>query len=270
MMRFFSSSAIVVSFAALATSASAQSTTQTAFLQFTFRDSVRGTVVRPETVLVDNKVVFNTIDEAGRMTVPVPAGDRRILIKAHGYDDMDTRQTALADHTPNNVVLLDPSDEPEQLRPENLGEGMPADGTLIAGFITDSSTGKPLADADIELIGKDQKAKSDTDGFFKLPVPMPDGKQMPDDPRGVVYAQRNFRVNKGGYGFEEWMNVLVESGAPKIFQVEMVRGGGGNSLDEAAGRNNLQSGLFGITNVEPDDIATTFPKTQPGHEGHSH
>jgi hypothetical protein len=269
-MRFVSFAGVVVCIAGLSSPGFGQSTTGTAFFQFTFRDSARGVMVRPDAVLIDNKVVFNTIDDAGRMTVPVTPGDHRVLIKARGYDDMDSRQTALVDQAPNNIIMLDPESTPEQLKPENLGHGMPADGTFLAGFVVDNSNGRPVAGADVELIGKGQKTATDADGFFKLPVHMPDGKQMPDDPRGVVYTQRDFRVTKPGYGFEERVNVLVESGAPKIFQIELVRGGGGNSMDESAGRNNLQSGLFGLTNVEPEDPPTSASMPLPGHEGHTH
>lgn len=245
-------------------------TSKTALLNFAFRDSTRGTVVRPDAVLVDNEVVFNTIDEAGRMTIPVTPGDHRVVIKARGYADMDSRQTGVEDQSPKNTVMLDPLSPPEQLLPENLSQGMPADGTLICGFVVDAATGKPLAGADAELLGKDIKVKTDKDGFFKLPVSMPDGKQMPEDPRGVVYAQRDFTVSMAGFGFEERVNVLVESGAPKIFNIDMIRGGGGNSHDESAGRNNLQSSLFGLTNVEPEDPPTSASMPLKGHEGHSH
>jgi len=240
-----------------------RSTTATAMLVFTFRDSARGTVIRPDAVLIDNQMAFNTIDEAGRMTAAVTPGDHRVLVKARGYKDLDSRQTALADQAPNNVIMLDPEKEPDQLKPENLSKGMPADGTVIVGFVVDGDTGKPLPDAQAELIGKNVKVTSDQDGFFKLPVHMPDGKQMPDDPRGVVYTQRDFRVTKLGYGFEERLNVLVESGAPKIYQIELLRGGGGNSADENAGRNDLQSSLFGLANVEPGDEPSTAPGRVP-------
>lgn len=285
-MKFLGFGAIFAIGLCAASSAMAQSTSATAVLHFTFRDSTRGTVVRPDAVLIDNKMIFNTIDEAGRMSVAVAPGDHRVVIKADGYDDMDSRQTALTDQAPNNIIALDPVSVPEELKPENLSIGMPSDGTVLAGFIVDSSTGRPLPGADVELLDKETKVKSDDAGFFKLPVSMPDGKQMPDDSRGNFYTQRDFRITKAGYGFEERMNVLVESGAPKIFQVEMIRGGGGNSLDEAAGRNNLQSSLFGLTNVEPEDTPTTIPErvsanpkqapqpdaapVAPGHEGHNH
>lgn len=245
-------------------------TSQTALLNFVFRDSTRGTVVRPDAVLVDNEVMFNTIDEAGHMTIPVTPGDHRVVIKARGYADMDSRQTALEDQAPKNTVMLDPLTPPEQLLPENLSQNMPVDGTLVCGFVVDAASGKPLAGAEAELLGKDIKVKTDKDGFFKLPVSMPDGKQMPEDPRGVVFAQRDFRVFQPGYGFEERINVLVESGAPKIFNIDMIRGGGGNSHDESAARNNLQSSLFGLTNVEPEDPPTSASMPQQGHEGHSH
>ncbi len=248
-----------VSLFAGAHTASAQTTgTQMSVLHFTFRDSARGTLVRPDAVLVDNKVVFNTIDEAGRMSVTVSPGDHQVLVKAEGYDDLDSRQTAAVDYAPMNVIMLDPAEEPEELRPDKLSDGMPADGTSIAGFVVDDSVGKPVVGAEVELLNKDIKTTTDERGFFKLPVPLPDGKPMPENLTGVVFSTRDIKVSKPGYGFEERLNVLVESGTPRVYQFSMIRGGGGNSVDETAGRNNLQSSLFGLRNVEPEDEPSTY------------
>lgn len=241
--------------------------TQMSVLHFTFRDSARGTVVRPEAVLVDGKMTFNTIDEAGRMSVSVPVGDHQVLIKATGFDDMDSRQTASIDQAPMNVVLLDPTEEPEELLPEKLAQGMPADGTVIAGFVTDESVGKPLSGAVVELVDKNIKTKTDDHGFFKMPLSMPDGKPMPDDPRGVLFGTRNIRISMPGYGFEERLNLLVETGTPRVYQFQMIRGGGGNTVDEAGDRNNLQSSLFGLRNVEPEDPPSSV--TLPSADGHT-
>ena len=250
--------------------AAQQSTTATAILHFTFRDSARGTVVRPDAILIDNKPIFIAVDEAGRMSVPVTPGDHQVLIKAQGYDDMDSRQTASLDQAPMNLVLLDPVEQPEELQPDILNHGMPADGTEIVGYVTDQSMGRPIKGAKAEILGKDVTATTDERGFFKLPVHIKDGKKMPDDPLGVVYDTRDFRVTAPGYGFEEHVNVLVESGTPKIYQVQMTRGGGGNTSDEAGTRNNLQSSLFGLINVEPEDYPSTYstplegPRTSDG------
>ncbi len=255
-------SAPAVAPAAAPESAPAKSAEQMGVLHFSFRDSVTGKTIKPDAVLVDDKVVFNTIDEAGRMSVPVPPGDHRVAFKAKGYNDLDSRQTAALDFAPMNLIMLDPSTPPAELQPENLSNGMPADGTVIVGYVTDDTTGAPVAGAEVTLIDKDVKVQTDENGFFKIPISIPDGQQMPEDPRGGMFASRNFKISKPGYGFEERLNVLVESGTPRIYQVTLIRGGGGNSIDESEGRNNLQSSLFGLSNVEPEDIATTPTATQ--------
>lgn len=253
----FTLAAALSTFAAVLPVNAQDTTSATGILHFTFRDSARGTVVRPDAILIDGEVKFHNIDEAGRVSIPVSHGNHQVKVMARGYDDLDSRQTAATDHAPMNLIMLDPAKEPDQLKPENLGSGMPADGTFIAGFITDDVFGKPMANATVELVEKNVQVKTDEDGFFKLPVSMPDGKIMPEDPRGALYAMRDFRITKPGYGFEERLNVLVETGSPKVYQLTLIRGGGGNSVDEAAGRNNLQSSLFGLANVEPEDAPTT-------------
>ncbi len=261
-MKISESVKIVIGCAAMmagVSMAAAQTTaTQMAVMHFTFRDSARGTVVRPDAILIDNKMIFNAIDEAGRMSVPVSPGDHQVLVKANGYDDLDSRQTAALDQAPINVIMLDPAEDPEELRPEKLGEGMPADGTLIVGYVTDETVGKPVAGAAVELLKQDVKTTTDERGYFKLPVSMPDGKPMPENLNGITFSTRDIKVSKPGYGFEERLNVLVESGTPRIYQFQLVRGGGGATVDETEGRNNLQSSLFGLRNVEPEDPASTY------------
>jgi hypothetical protein len=277
-MAFFKDFVLVASAAAILVTqgttvmaeAPETSSTEMGILHFMFRDSARGTVVKPAAILIDEKMTFNNIDDAGRVSIPVTPGDHQVLVKAEGYNDLDSRQTAAADHAPMNLLMLDPSDQPEQLKPENLGKDMPADGTVIVGFVTDDVQGKPVEGADVELLHKNVVVKSDADGFFKLPIHMPDGKQMPEDTRGVIYAQRDFKVSKAGYGFEERLNSLVESGSPKVYQIQLVRAGGGSSIDESDGRNNLQSSLFGLTNVEPGDIATTPTAPEDRASTHTH
>src|SRR6188508_3464690 len=127
-------------------------TSATGILHFTFRDSARGTVLKPDAILIDEKMTFNPIDEAGRVSIAVPPGDHRVVVKARGYADLDSRQTAATNHAPMNLLMLDPLVQPEQLKPENLGKDMPADGTFIAGFITDDVMGKPIAGAEVELL----------------------------------------------------------------------------------------------------------------------
>lgn len=268
--RFAPTAMVVGMFAAALATANAQATSGTGVMHFTFRDSTRGTVVRPQAILLDGEMTYPTITEAGRTSLPAAPGDHRILVKATGYTDLDSRQTALAEHAPMNLLMLDPEKKPEQLEDANLRQDMPADGTVIAGFVSDDISGKPIQGATVELLKTTDSVKTDENGFFKLPVHIKEGKQMPEDPRGVIYGTCGFKVTMPGYGFEERVNSLIESGTPKVYQVTLVRGGGGNSIDEDEGRNNLQSSLFGRNNVEPEDVPTTPSAPEDRVQNHNH
>jgi hypothetical protein len=233
-------------------------------LHFWFKDSARGTAVRPQAVLLDGKMSFQQADEAGKLDLTTRAGDHELEVKTNGYKDMVARETALVDQSPMNIVLLDPVKQPAELDPANVSKVMPANGTVILGYVTDDLLARPMPGATVTLIPAGTKVETDANGFFQLPVPIKtDAKTVPDDPKNTHYGTANFKVSKPGFGDDEHLNVLVESGEPKVFQIELVRGGGGNVTDEDSARNNLQSSLFGRYNVEPENDEATSPSVKP-------
>lgn len=255
----FLTGALVPCLAEPATTATAEATTATAkpsqtegLFHFWFRDSVTGVAVKPDAILLDEKMIFNRIDESGRVTFPASLGDHTLLVKAKGYNDLQSRQTCVAGEMLTNVVMLDPTVQPEELRPENLSKGMTPKSSVIAGFIVDSQLCRPVDDAVVEILdhGTTITAKSSKTGFFSVVVPLKNPQPLPDDKSGKTFDTAHFRITKDGYGADEYRNVMLESGSPRIYQIELARGGGGNFTDEEENRNNLKSGLFGKFNVE--------------------
>jgi hypothetical protein len=260
----------VVAAAAAATSSPAvsaadeSSTAPEVLLHFWFKDSARGTAVRPQAVLLDGKMSFQQADEAGKLDLTARAGDHELEVKTTGYKDMVARETALVDQSPMNIVLLDPVKQPPELDPATISKAMPQGGTLILGYVADDLLARPLAGATVTLMPDGTKVESDANGFFQLPVPIKkEARTVPDDPKNTHFTTANFKVSKQGFGDDEHLNVLVESGEPKVFQIELIRGGGGTVTDEDSSRNNLQSSLFGRYNVEPDDDQPTSPTVKP-------
>lgn len=232
--------------------AAADKASNQGMLHFWFRDSATGVAVKPDTILLDDKMVFNRVDDAGRVTIPTSVGDHILLVKAKNYNDLQSKQSCLSGEMITNAVLLDPTKQPDELKPENIGKGMTENSSVVAGFIVDNQLCRPVEGATVEVLesGTTISAKSKANGFFSLVVPITNAMPFPDDRTGRKFGTAHFKVSKDGFGFEEYRNVMFETATPKIYQIELVRGGGGNVTDEEANRNNLKSGLFGKFNVE--------------------
>ncbi len=260
----FSISTFLFTFcSAYAGAQSATSETSTpAVLQVWFRDSERGTAVRPDAILLDGKPIFPKVDETGSAVISTTEGDHELGIRGAGYDPMDTKQTAFSYDPPMNAIFLDPAQKTAELRPENLSRYMPGNSSLVAGFVVDEELSRPVEDAEVEIIDTELKAKTDSRGFFAVGVPMSQGATLPEDAAGRKFIKKGFRVTKEGYGYEERLNVAFETGVPKIFQIRLVPGGGGNTLDEETDRGGLQSWVFGIKDSETSGQPGTH--TRPG------
>jgi len=239
-----------------ATASSTAETSTSGLLRLWFRDSERGTAIRPTAILLDGRPVFSQVDETGHTNLTTTEGDHNVVVHANGYDTLDSKQTAFGYDAPMNVLMLDPAQKTDELRPENLSRHMKDDSGLIVGFVVDDEASRPIEGADVEVTGSpDFRTKADARGFFALHVPLKGATPMPDDAQGRRFVKTNFKVTCDGYGYEERLNVVLESGSPKIFQIRLVPGGGGNALDEEEDRGGLQSWIFGV----PKDGETTGP-----------
>lgn len=228
-----------------------------AVLRVWFRDAERGTAVRPDAILLDGRPIFPRVDETGHVDIMTTEGDHQLGVRASGYDPLDSRQTAFSFDAPMNVIMLDPVQKTPELRPENLSRFMSENSSLIVGFVVDEELSRAIEDAEVEIVDSEIKTKTDARGFFALQIPLTEGTPMPDDAAGRKFRKVSFRVTKDGFGYEERLNVAVETGSPKMFQIRMIPGGGGNTLDEETERGGLQSWVFGI----PPDQQTTGAAT---------
>lgn len=245
------------------TTASADQTSETGrmgLLRLCFRDVDRGTAIVPDALIIDGRMIFSRVNEAGFIDVQIPEGDRQVLVKAKGYDDLPSKQTSFAEDAPLNALMLDPKEKTPELRPDNLSRFIKDKSSAMAGFVVDEELSRAIKDAEVELLGTDIKTKTDERGFFALSVPMTDAGPIPEDVTGRKFAKKNFKITKPGYGYEERLNVLLETAIPKIFQIRMIPGGGGNAVDEEVDRGGLQSFVFGMPrDPHEHDETTTAP-----------
>lgn len=240
----------------------------TALLRLCFRDSERGTSIIPDAVLVDGKMIYSRIDEAGRLDLPLESGDHTLQVNARGYKQMDAKETALPDSPPLNIITLDPLSKPPELQPGNLSKYMKADHGMIAGFIVDDELGKPIEGAEIKLADGSVKAVSEGSGFFAMAIPMDNAGPLPEDAK-QKFVKRTFTISKDGYGAEERQNVLLLKENPKIWQVRLQQGGSTNVVDEEQTRGGLQQWIFGVP-AEHDDDTTGSADGQSTATKHQH
>lgn len=239
-------------------------TKSTALLRLCFRDSERGTAVVPDALLVDGKMIYSRIDEAGRLDLPLESGDHNLQVNARGYKQMDAKETALPESPPLNIITLDPVQPPPELQPGSLSKTMKPDHGLIAGFVVDDELGKPIEGAEIRLGDGSAKTTSEGTGFFALAVPMANAGPVPDDPN-QKFVKRTFVISKDGYGAEERQNVLLLKESPKVWQVRLQPGGSTNSVDEDNNRGGLQQWIFGVPANADGETSGDATTTEPHH-----
>lgn len=258
--------AVLGLFSAADAQAQTQETSAGAVLRLKFFDSETGVGLVPDAVIIDG-AFYNPGGRGSReeMVVPLEEGDHEVTVKAHGYKDLTSRQTAFPeDEAPLNAISLDPAEPPFGFREETLKKYLPAGGSVIAGYIVDDTTGDPIKDAVVAMAGI--TTRTSEVGYFVLPASLPDAQRLPeDDGSGTMFARRGFSVYKPGYGPVERRNVLLLVGIPKTFRLRLVPGNTPDIADEEEHRGNLPASTFGF----PSDhhVSRLNPS---GHEGHNH
>ncbi|MGI8906386.1 MAG: hypothetical protein ACR2IE_07855 [Candidatus Sumerlaeaceae bacterium] len=248
---------------AIATSSTAETqstgTTEkkpTALLRLCFRDSERGTAVVPDALMVDGRLTFSRIDEAGRLDLPLESGDHMLQVNARGYQQMNAKETALVDGPPLNIITLDPLQKPAELQPAHLSRYIKPGQAIVAGFVVDDELGKPLEGVEVKTADGSAKTTSEGNGFFAVAVPMDNAGPLPEDP-SQKFVKRTFVFSLEGYGREERQNVLLLKENPKFWQVRLQPGGSANVINEEDNRGGLQQWIFGVPEEHDDSTSGT-------------
>ena len=246
--------------------AQTQESSASAVLRLKFLDSETGVGIVPDAVIIDG-AFYSPGGRGSReeMVVPLEEGDHIVTVKAQGYKDLTSRQTALPeDEAPLNAISLDPAEPPFGLREDILRKHLPPGGSVIAGYVVDDTTGEPIKDAVVAMAGI--TTRTNELGYFVLPASLSDAQRLPeDDGSGTMFARRGFSVYKPGYGPVERRNVLLLVGIPKTFRLRLVPGNTPDIADEEESRGNLPASTFGF----PTD-SHVFHLNPSGHEGHNH
>jgi hypothetical protein len=205
-------------------------------LSVTFRDSATGYAI-PTSFSAENQTerarAALVTDATGRGRYQLAAGRHNFEVAARGYRPLKTHfqidpQTPLA-----VTVWLDPTEPPEELRPEEVATKLRPGYTMLHGHLADAQSGRPLAGARIRLENAGVEAQADERGYFLLYAVAPSVKETEEPPKTdhlVAYF--------AGFKTYRLANVLLAEG-DSHFKIELEQGEG--TVEKERGHKLLRS-----------------------------
>jgi len=165
--------------------------------------------------------MFST-DEFGRLQVNLPPGDYLFSIRAAGYESSeDAHFRSEGGRILPVTIVLHPLTEPQELKtePKLLRPGF----TLVAGWVVDAVTGKPLSKVRIRINGGRTEEETNERGYYALSVPSPRSRIIAG---GELPGIGTLVAELSGYKTSIETNVLLPDGSDAGINVELERGSG--------------------------------------------
>lgn len=228
---------------------SAAAPAQTAFghMVITVRDSSTGYAVPASLHVEGQRTLTLEADNAGRVTLQLPAGEYAITISAAGYKTMRLGQNLAAVANQNGTVYLDPEKVPEEERPDAVQAHVRAGYTVLHGFVVDE-VGKPLSGVTVRL--GSGETNTDARGHYFVSVPTPPMTQTGAGALTLTFEKpgyrtiviENFKVNSDNLGE---VPIGMKSGSGEIRQVAPEPGGSTGAMDPSQkGQTGISSELY--------------------------
>lgn len=128
------------------------------------------------------------IEDNGIIVIPLLNGTYDITVSASGYRKMASLFSFNDDslNVDFNLVSLFPY---EGMTINNIQKLHREDGMVIVGFVVDDVTGKPLTNVNISTRDNIVQTETNSMGFFKLIIPLPNKKEIVD--RNIVLFSIN-------------------------------------------------------------------------------
>jgi hypothetical protein len=192
------------------------------------RDSRTGVAIPSARVeVIRERGPIQRIVALGSSRVSVaPKENIRVTVSAERYTDMESEFTPETGTLPV-TFLLDPLQEPEELRPEVVNAKLDPEKALIHGHVVDNESGMPVAGATVRLRQQRHTTTTDERGYFSLlaaaaPYDTPEEAPLRDD---VIVEHRGHRTF-------EILNAFLPQGADTHYIVELERGRGVDTRDD--------------------------------------
>lgn len=204
---------------------------KTSELTLKFLDVMTGYSIIPSSIEVrqrENKEVFNKITERevtanGTVNIPLVNGTYDITVMANGYSPM-TSFFQLHNQSLNVNFNLEPLVPIKELTSEFIQSLHRNDAMVIVGFIVDDFSGKPLSGVNIFSNDNIMNTTSQSNGFFKLILPLPESENSVSDRNKLLFE-------KSDYITESRKNFDMYPQGDIILQIRMKKGKGENSED---------------------------------------
>ena len=194
-----------------------------------FLDSATGFALQPQ-VTIRNAETTKTlaVDQSGRTTDDLPAGDYNLTIVAENHSAMSTA-LRVSEATPDLQFTLDPLEVPIEIRPQTVIAQHRVDASLFVGYVSGDDTGRALANVRIVSMPSGVQTTTDAQGYFKLYVPLQTDQEWATTPARLLFIRTDYQT-------EEHRNLELAPYGDRIMRITLAPGDGNRSFDEEGRR----------------------------------
>jgi hypothetical protein len=239
----------------------AERESQSLFLRFV--DSSTGQAVYPNIAVIDidsQQTVFRLnasgLERGGRLNVHLQDGNYLVSASAGGYEPMSAKVVVNSEPLPPFEFHMESLQKPHELQTGFLRSVQRAGAHLIAGFITDETTGEPAAGVTVSVPAHNAATASDSRGFFMLSIPLNDSADVPQR-----FLSLHFR--KPGYQDLNRDYVELWSRGDTLYRIWMRPGKGTETIDERTTRRRIDEPSIPCTGCDDTDPGTQIPALEP-------
>jgi peptidoglycan hydrolase-like amidase len=227
-------------------------------VQVRFLDSATGCALVPESVTtrprqpgaVESRLSPWQIGQGGRASLSLEPGRHTLLAISPNHKPM-VGDVEVGEATGNILeFLLDPVEEPPELRPDYIASLQRDDAMLIQGFVVAEESRAPLTGVRVHSEPSGAATSTDERGFFQFYVPLQSQAEAAV-PAKLIFA-------KAGYRTQERQYVELWARGDWTYRVRLATGGGVQLVDERTTRRRPQAdeAALGITQPQPATAAT--------------
>lgn len=197
-------------------------------------------------------------DSTGRVFLNLPPGRHTLLVDDPAYGPVSA-EVNVGDGSPYRLrFLLDPVEEPAEIRPENLAARRRPDAMLLQGFVVDDATGVPVTDVDVAFSPGSARGSTDERGYFSLYAPVTEYEAS------TTVGASSLRFERAGYRTVRRENLELWPGGDWTYRIRLQRGEGEDVIDESASRRRAPEGSpqVPVPPVPEPDPAPLVPEPQ--------
>jgi len=195
-------------------------------------------------------------DEFGRLRLPLTAGYYLYEVSAPGYKPLRSYFQIAPAFPQNQDDMLDPISPPEEEQMGMIDSKLRPGYTLIYGYISDSKTGKPLANVSVHVEKAQADATTNERGYFELSVESPRAEMRRGVPFPGLAGIDNISISLKGYKKYDIQNTDLVEGETSGWKLDLQRGEGVEQHDYM---HKLRRAAEGIKEPEEPQSAKPGP-----------